>query len=356
MNKDIIESIIETELKDYIDFATILAKGKHKTLSPPFTGYSDSDIDILDFYHQFFTEYINCLKRIDRNVIDKVNITMQMFINRFNNQTVKFDIIHETIDLCNAILEATTQYFKGFPNVAYEKLEYIFIENSCHLLQLLPQLTCKNIQLYRARKGKDLQERKELFHTPFELRTKCASCRFSTLGYPSLYLASSLETALLEVGAKNPLEYFCSCFKTNNDICVVDLALPNRDLTFWEQYSLLVFYPLIVACNLKVKNTDEPFKPEYVIPQLLTQIIRLHSSGIIGISYTSTKHKQVDYTDFRQRNFVIYVPYADSSKEYSKDLSKLLYSTKPIQCNISANETIKDLENKCSHLEFGEII
>lgn len=356
MNKDIIESIIETELKDYIDFATILAKGKHKTLSPPFTGYSDSDIDILDFYHQFFTEYINCLKRIDRNVIDKVNITMQMFINRFNNQTVKFDIIHETIDLCNAILEATTQYFKGFPNVAYEKLEYIFIENSCHLLQLLPQLTCKNIQLYRARKGKDLQERKELFHTPFELRTKCASYRFSTLGYPSLYLASSLETALLEVGAKNPLEYFCSCFKTNNDICVVDLALPNRDLTFWEQYSLLVFYPLIVACNLKVKNTDDPFKPEYVIPQLLTQIIRLHSSGIIGISYTSTKHKQVDYTDFRQRNFVIYVPYADSSKEYSKDLSKLLYSTKPIQCNISANETIKDLENKCSHLEFGEII
>ncbi len=356
MNKDIIDSIIKTELKDYIDFATTLAKGEHKTLSPPFISYSNSDIDILDFYHQFFTEYINCLKRIDRNVIDKVNITMQMFINRFNNQTVKFDIIHETIDLCNAILEATTQYFKGFPNVAYEKLEYIFIENSCHLLQLLPQLTCKNIQLYRARKGKDLQERKELFHTPFELRTKCASNRFSTLGYPSLYLASSLETALLEVGAKNPLEYFCSCFKTNNDICVVDLALPNRDLTFWEQYSLLVFYPLIVACNLKVKNTDDPFKPEYVIPQLLTQIIRLHSSDIIGISYTSTKHKQVDYTDFRQRNFVIYVPYADSSKEYSKDLSKLLYSTKPIQCNISANETIKDLENKCSHLEFGEII
>ena len=356
MNKDIIESIIKTELKDYIDFATTLAKGEHKTLSPPFISYSNSDIDILDFYHQFFTEYINCLKRIDRNVIDKVNITMQMFINRFNNQTVKFDIIHETIDLCNAILEATTQYFKGFPNVAYEKLEYIFIENSCHLLQLLPQLTCKNIQLYRARKGKDLQERKELFHTPFELRTKCASYRFSTLGYPSLYLASSLETALLEVGVKNPLEYFCSCFKTNNDICVVDLALPNRDLTFWEQYSLLVFYPLIVACNLKVKNTDDPFKPEYVIPQLLTQVIRLHSSDIIGISYTSTKHKQVDYTDFRQRNFVIYVPYADSSKEYSKDLSKLLYSTKPIQCNISANETIKDLENKCSHLEFGEII
>lgn len=356
MNKDIIESIIKTELKDYIDFATTLAKGEHKTLSPPFISYSNSDIDILDFYHQFFTEYINCLKRIDRNVIDKVNITMQMFINRFNNQTVKFDIIHETIDLCNAILEATTQYFKGFPNVAYEKLEYIFIENSSHLLQLLPQLTCKNIQLYRARKGKDLQERKELFHTPFELRTKCASYRFSTLGYPSLYLASSLETALLEVGAKNPLEYFCSCFKTNNDICVVDLALPNRDLTFWEQYSLLVFYPLIVACNLKVKNTDDPFKPEYVIPQLLTQIIRLHSSDIIGISYTSTKHKQVDYTDFRQRNFVIYVPYADSSKEYSKDLSKLLYSTKPIQCNISANETIKDLENKCSHLELGEII
>ena len=181
MNNDIVESIIKTELKDYIDFATILAKGKHKTLSPPFTGYSDCDIDILDFYHQFFLEYINCLKRIEKDVIDKVNITMQTLIYRHRKQIIKFDIIQETLDLCNSILEATTQYFKGFPNVAYEKLEYIFIENSCHLLQLLPQLTCKNIQLYRARKGKDLQERKELFHTPFELRTKCASYRFSTL-------------------------------------------------------------------------------------------------------------------------------------------------------------------------------
>lgn len=356
MNKDEIEMILKAELKDYVDFATILAKGAHETLSPPFIGYSDSDIDILDFYHQFFLEYIDCLKKIDNNIIDKVNITMQTLINKHRNQIIKFDIIQETEDLCNAVLEATTQYFKGFPNIAYEKLEQVFIDNSCHLLQLLPQLTCKNIQLYRARKGEGLQERKELFHTPFESRTKCASYRFSTLGYPSLYLASSLETALLEVGAKNPSEYFCSCFKTNSDMYFVDLALPNRDLTFWEQYSLLVFYPLIVACNLKVKNVNDPFKPEYVIPQLLTQIIRLHSNNIIGISYTSTKHKQIDYTEFKQRNFVIYVPYAELSKGYSKDLSKFLYSTMPIPCNINANETIKDIENKYSNLEFGEII
>ena len=356
MYKDDIEATLKNELKEYIDFATILAKGKHETLSPPFIGYSDSDIDILDFYHKFFSEYIVCLKKINIDVIDKVNISMQMLIKRHSGRIIKFDIIQETVDLCNAILDATTQYFKGFPNIAYENLEQVFIDNSCHLLQLLPQLTCKNILLYRTRRGNNLQERRDLFHTPFELRAKCASYRFSALGYPSLYLASSLETALLEVEARIPSEYFCSCFKVNSDMHFVDLTLPNRDLTFWEQYSLLVFYPLIVSCNLKVKSADDYFKPEYVIPQLLTQIIRLHSNNIIGISYTSTKHKQIDYTDFKQRNFVIYVPYAESSKGYSKDLSKLLYSTKPIPCNINANETINDLENKCSKLEFGEII
>ena len=69
-----IESIMKTDLKDYIDFATILAKGKHKTLSPPFTGYSDSDIDIIDFYHQFFREYISCLKSIEKDVIGSTDI------------------------------------------------------------------------------------------------------------------------------------------------------------------------------------------------------------------------------------------------------------------------------------------
>lgn len=36
-----------------------------------------------------------------------------------------------------------------------------------------------------------------------------------------------------------------------------------------EVISYLIIWPLMAACSVRVKNTTNTFKPEYIIPQLL---------------------------------------------------------------------------------------
>ncbi|HHB2092386.1 TPA: hypothetical protein ACOQ5N_003637, partial [Bacillus cereus] len=47
-------------------------------------------------------------------------------------------------------------------------------------------------------------------------------------------------------------------------------------------------WPLMAACSIRVKNTTDTFKPEYIIPQLLLQFIR-YEGFFDGVSYFSTK-------------------------------------------------------------------
>lgn len=350
-----LEDLTSNIYKNFSDFANCLAKGKHPTLSPPFNEYLEKDNDILSYYNYIFSVYFKALKDLGKESIHIVNFTMKEIIRKNSNRDVNFSILDEVKNLCNSILDATTQYLKGFQALAFNELESTMIKDECHLLKILPILSSRELSFFRVRKGKDLKERKELFHTPFELRGKCDSYRFSSLGYPSLYLAASMETAFLETNVNDPKDYFCSCFKSTEELTFIDLSLPNSDLLFWEQYSLLVFYPLIVACNLKVKNNNDPFKPEYIIPQLFVQIIRLHSYNIDGITYTSTKHENISYTDFKQRNFVMYIPNAETEKGYSKELAKKLVSTIPVSCYIDDVSTTKDLESLCLKQAFDKI-
>ena len=357
MMKEHSDITLQIIMNEFIELADSLAKCEHKTFSPPFQSYEEGNIDILDFYNEFFDKYIERLQQIDQDAINCVNLCMQKLVQKHNSAVITFNIIEETEKLCKCIVSSTTQYFKGFPSIAYDELENVFVENSCHLLALLPQLIVETpgFTFYRTRKGKDIKNRKELFHIPFEGRTKCSSYRFSTLGYPSLYLSESLETALLEVGATNLSEYYFSCFKSTSKMCFVDLALPNRELAFYEHYSLILFYPLIVACGLKVRNQTDPFKPEYIIPQLLTQVIRLHSNHIIGFTYTSTKRPKIDYTDPMQRNYVVYVPNTDQPKGYSEELTSLFDVTEPFSCQLASNQNFIDLERIAKSMDFKKI-
>ncbi|QDD86827.1 hypothetical protein [Bacillus cereus] len=55
-----------------------------------------------------------------------------------------------------------------------------------------------------------------------------------------------------------------------------------------EVISYLIIWPLMAACSVRVKNTTDTFKPEYIIPQLLLQFIR-YDGFFDGVSYFSTK-------------------------------------------------------------------
>ncbi len=344
------EYIKNVLMKDFVDFADSLSLGTNNLFSPPFEDYTNSK-DIIDFSQKFFKKYITQLELLDKSAIDYVNLTMNMMARKEN---VKFDLLGETKQVCDAILEALIKQFKGFPNEAYLVLEKVFSDNKAHLFNLLPQVHVRGIHLFRVRKGVNLKERKDLFHTPYQMRNKCDTARFSILGYPSLYLSTSLYTACQETNVKNGFSYSYFRAKKDSELLMVDLSLPNRQLAFFEDYSLVLFYPLIVICSLKVKDPSSPFKPEYIIPQLLTQIIRLHANMFHGFFYTSTKYPKMNFKDPNQRNVVLFVPYADSVYGYSKELAEKLESTLPFA--VEGDVDIKKINFKFEDKDFGPVI
>lgn len=339
MNADI-DTIMEAMGREFDSFANALADGTIVELAPPFSDYATFDGNLLDYYQQFFKKYRQHLYSISDNTWEFINLSMHAFIKHNGNYDIEFNLLKESEMLMDTIIECLKAYYNGSPSLAYNKLEEMFLADNQHLLQLLPQIHYHG-SLYRVRNKHGLSIPKELFHTPFEERTKCGSYRFSILGYPSLYLAGSLETSIRESRIEDR-NYSAVCFRNNEVIECIDLTLPNNKLSFWERYSFVLFYPLIMSCGLKVKE-ERPFKPEYVIPQLLFQIVSEHSE-LLGVSYTSTRSEHPDFRDKKQRNFVLKVPDAYISKGQSQELASMFKCTLPI--SPEENDGVEDIELK----------
>ena len=339
-------------------FAEELAEGRDKGFAPPFTAYEEEDRDIISFCTAFFERYLGRVRSMSPACISRVNALMSAQVEFATEKSVVFDLLSETAKICEVILDGLACYFKGFPSVAYEEIERVFTADGCHLLNLLPQYQIDRGTFYRIRKGTAFRERKEFFHTPFERRALCDTRRYSIQGYPSLYLTTSLETAVREQDAvEAPGNYSFAKFRNTRHIRVVDLSLPSKlPLNFWSQYSLVLFYPLIVSCSLKVKHPDHPFKPEYIIPQILFEMIRLHGREFDGVCYTSTKYPRPDFTDYSQRNLVIYVPSADQQSGYSAALARKWQCSLPKSCLPGEGQNFKNLELSVRDEEMGRIL
>lgn len=351
MNSEQLNSMLEAMGHEFDTFANALAEGAIAELAPPFSNYAKYDGNLIEYYQQFFQKYQQYLKSISDKTWEFINLAMHTFIKNHVKTDVVFDLRAEVEMLMKAIIESLSAYYNGSPSLAYNTLEKMFLANDQHLLQLLPQIQYQGF-LYRVRKERGLSTPKELFHTPFEYRTKCGSYRFSILGYPSLYLAGSLETSIKESRIENK-NYSAICFRSNTAIECIDLTLPNRILSFWERYSLVLFYPLIMACGLKVREENDTFKPEYVVPQLLFQVISEHSN-LMGVSYTTTRTEHPDYRDSKQRNFVLKVPKADISRGQSKELASRFKCTKPI--SPEENDGIIDIESRLCNSRFANVL
>lgn len=353
-------------LTDFDKLAMDIANQKLTEFSPPFSDYYRKDEDIFSFYDNFFSKYLNLLRSFDSTLINEANKHLHDFYYSQPNGAVDvtFNILEETEKVCHMILDSTVQYFKGFPNEAYEIMDKCFTDKNCHLLNLLPQKFLNDQILYRVRGQKNLTNPIEIFHTPFELRNKCATYRYSIPGVPALYLGGSLETALRETNIvidkqkRSNNKYSCIAYKSSrkkNNLLFIDLTLPEKyQMAFYERYSLILFYPLIVACGLQVKDKKSPFKPEYIIPQTFFQMLRLHTNRFDGIAYSSTKYNPMKFSSEYYKNYVLYVCQSDQEKGYSKELAEKLLCTEPI--SPKHGEKTFNVELRCKEQEFKEII
>lgn len=150
--------------------------------------------------------------------------------------------------------------------------------------------------------GDKLYKKSEMSYVPFEKRYLTKSCRFSILGYPCLYVASSILCGWCEMGEPALENFAASSVEPNRkkSLDILNLTLPTMNDSRWR-YEFLAFIPLIMACSIKVKRPEESFIPEYIIPQLV--MLAIKSNGkvkivdgkdtvLMGCMYTSTKRNE----------------------------------------------------------------
>ena len=248
---------------------------------------------------------------------------------------IKVDI--ELVEkICKLIIKAVDSQLNGFPSSAYyyfTRAMNLLMDSPLRLYEKTPWelfneeigiKPSKKLDLYRAVGVDDNKpyDRTRVFHTPFNLRSKVSTSRYSIAGYPSLYLGTSLELCCEEIH-RDPYQNLtlASGFKFagssiyNNEysnIEVIELGIKPQDFNEAEnrrdngrqisanvlndidtKRKYLLWYPLIAACSYIRTYKNDPFAPEYIIPQLLMQWARRKFKNkttwgrIIGIRYFS---------------------------------------------------------------------
>jgi len=167
--------------------------------------------------------------------------------------------------------------------------------------------------LYRVRRTTEpILRRKDLFHIPFDQRHKVSMHRYSIPGLPCLYLSGSLYACWEEMGRPPFHELHAAAFwvRTGESVKLLNFSeSPSRlrlssflkpDGTIDPQTSGLsvraleariadsiVLWPLVASASVIVKHRDAPFKPEYLVPQMLLQWVR-NDEDFDGVCYFST--------------------------------------------------------------------
>ena len=167
-----------------------------------------------------------------------------------------------------------------------------------HIEEMRIYEIAKDSCLYRMRKGtNDFEEytaEEEMSHIPFELNHLVSNERFSISGFPSLYMGSSVYACWEELH-RPPFEYASTAlFKARQKIQVIDLSEKEHYSFTNEVFSDC----LALACSFSVSYPQAPFKPEYIIPQLIMQSLvqYMHDhkdkeNMYWGIRYTSAHIK-----------------------------------------------------------------
>lgn len=182
-----------------------------------------------------------------------------------------------------------------------------------------------------------IHSREDIFHVPFESRCKIGTQRFSVPGYPCLYLASSVDCCIREVGQEKTV-VSVSAFKNTEVIKLYDFRFFSNDLKESKDIvNILLSYPFKIASTIQtVKRGNIPFCEEYIIPQMILHgtIMQRHACNVDGIVFTSTEAIRNKVDNYNQyQNFVI--PAKNIyNKGYCKHLCKLYTLTEPKPINV----------------------
>lgn len=321
------------------------------------------------------------------------------YINKLKLITDNESSLNEIEKVCAYIVKSVDYYLDGFPSKSYSVFKnaiYLLMRTPLKIYQksIFEQFEYHNkfyndkLNLFRAVNVNDNIQygRTRVFHTPYNLRSKISTNRYSIAGYPSLYLSTSLDLCCEEIHTNPKVNLtLASRFKIERSIEyndtvveVIELALKPQDFIFSAQNreqnrrvfdeitlsneyvrnTYLLWYPLIAACSYIRINKNDPFAVEYIIPQLLMQWVRevvAHKEDgydkLVGIRYFSCASVKASDMGF---NYVFPVSGQQYSYEYPycPVLMKAFRLTTPLYIN--EYNSIYDCErilNKSNDLE-----
>lgn len=259
-----------------------------------------SNQDFREDLKNSLSEYLESVKQLEDNLFsdgEKANIIA--IIDDYNKQ------------IC-AIVD---MYYDGMHNKAFQKfasllngkiLPHIGIHT---ITTTRTRALANNSELqiwFRARVFHDRQihSHKEMFHIPLNMRELVNTQRYSAPGYPCLYLGNTIYSCWEEMHRPRFDDVMFSGFKVVRDFNVYDLRIPKKsefENADWK--NILFKMPLVISCMIKVRNYDYPYKPEYIIPQLLVHTIISNNRNDMeydkgpndmawGVIYTSTHVSQ----------------------------------------------------------------
>jgi len=205
---------------------------------------------------------------------------------------ISTEFVKETqANIVEGLIACIEHYYNGNPYKAYEHINDVLRNNVKDLYEIVKQKVYDlNESFFRIRlSDKNYSYKKnEMFHIPFEHRNKVTTQRFSIPGFPSLYLGRTIYICWEELNRPSIDKIQAIRYKNIKRINLIDLTPPAKDCNdLDEKYRFFMTFPLIMCCSVKVRDAYDPFKPEYIIPQLLLQWIR-NNDDLDGIQYKST--------------------------------------------------------------------
>ena len=174
-----------------------------------------------------------------------------------------------------------------------EKLDLILVQTEAN-----KALTKQHFFKSRLCYGKGFQKN-EMFIRPFEQRENIETYRYSIPGLPCLYLSNSIYGNWTELSCPDINLLQISRFEISNDLKKLHFEFDfsffyraikstvSRKLDYRMLVRYLTYFPIHLLCNIKVKNRQSIFKPEYIFPQFLMQWI--NENEISCVQYISTQ-------------------------------------------------------------------
>lgn len=252
--------------------------------------------------------------------------------------------------LSKGIINTLKTFYNGMPHEAFYDFKAL-LDNSNLIYNAERLYDGKDFYRARIANSNTHFTPNELFHIPFHLKNKIETQRYSILGFPSLYLSDSVYTCWTELDKPALKMMHIARFKLKaKPYQILQIPYPQEVIEKHvpigkelgsvnpEITSLLMNFPLYLACSIGAKNPNDPFKVEYVIPQMLLQYVR-QNKDIQGIKYFTTHINRENKEIKGTFNNYVFPILSASTEGYCVELGAMFDMTDPTLASSLLNPT-----------------